>query len=255
MKLHSTENAWTIDMIQALTEDEARALAVEAVTIKDHSVYFVDFGGYFKYSALVYYGGRHIYYANEYELHHPNKSRDELRAMFTRSLNAKLFTDAEVVGPVADYDEYRRKSDFLHNYYAMRVDHVSIFGRHTTEPELLAHRQRIAGMTYDPVALAYVADLAFVRHHVELNSALEAAWELRQNDFNALVSAFVYEMRNHEYAINWQGNWDVLSCWGNIKYDEQDRPDAYFDQLNFSPKQREAFWQARREYMAANSDY
>ena len=31
--------------------------------------------------------------------------------------------------------------------------------------------------------------------------------------------AFLYEMDNHEYAINWDGDDDVLSCF-SIKYDE-----------------------------------
>lgn len=54
----------------------------------------------------------------------------------------------------------------------------------------------------------------------------------------------MYEMANHEYAINWQGNWDVLSCFGNIKYDhEHDDQDLdfYFDQLEFTKTQRSAF--------------
>ena len=251
--LHN-DKTWTIRMIEALTEAEARALAVEAMTIKDHAVYFVEFKGHFGFSALVYRDGRHIYHANEYELYYANKSRDELRALFIENLEGKLFTDAEITAPVADYDEYRRKSRFVHSYFPMRTDHVSIFGCARTDAEVRAYRERIAGMTYDPVALAYVADPDFVRRHVELNSELEAAWTARQNDFDALVSAFVYEMSNHEYAINWQGNWDVLSCWGNIEYDEQDRPEAYFDQLHFTPKQRAAYWQARRDYMAAHSD-
>ena len=29
------------------------------------------------------------------------------------------------------------------------------------------------------------------------------------------VDAFRYEMDNHEYAINWQGDWDVLNCFSD----------------------------------------
>ena len=36
------------------------------------------------------------------------------------------------------------------------------------------------------------------------------------------IDAFEYEMANHEYAINWQGDWDVCNCFSNkdLKYGE-----------------------------------
>lgn len=33
-------------------------------------------------------------------------------------------------------------------------------------------------------------------------------------------SAFYYEMGNHEYHINWQGDWDVCSCFGDCEYSD-----------------------------------
>jgi hypothetical protein len=33
-----------------------------------------------------------------------------------------------------------------------------------------------------------------------------------------MESAFLYEMNNHEYAINWQADWDVCSCFGECEY-------------------------------------
>ena len=61
-------------------------------------------------------------------------------------------------------------------------------------------------------------------------------------------------MANHEYAINWQGNWDVLSCFGKIRYVENDDFNSYFRQLNFKPVQIKAFLAARCEYMRRHSD-
>ena len=57
---------YTIKEIEALTQEQAAAMAEETAEIKEHTVYFVDFGGYFGYSALVYVDGMHIYHANEY---------------------------------------------------------------------------------------------------------------------------------------------------------------------------------------------
>lgn len=31
-------------------------------------------------------------------------------------------------------------------------------------------------------------------------------------DYDFAVEAFLYEMNNHEYAINYQGDWDVCNC-------------------------------------------
>lgn len=39
-------------------------------------------------------------------------------------------------------------------------------------------------------------------------------------DYDFAVSAFEYEMDNHEYAINWQGDWDVVNCFVRCEYQE-----------------------------------
>lgn len=48
--------------------------------------------------------------------------------------------------------------------------------------------------------------------------------ELKQklkDDLEFAEAAFLYEMDNHEYAINWDGDADVLSCFG-LTYAELD---------------------------------
>ena len=77
---------YTIRDIEALTEEQAAAMAIETASVKGHQVYFVDFGGYFGYSVLVFADGHHIKYANDYELHHKDKSRDELQEFYLSSL-------------------------------------------------------------------------------------------------------------------------------------------------------------------------
>ena len=245
---------WNIDMIQGMNEDEARAMALMTKQIKGHSVYFVDFGGYFKYSALVFAEGRHIYYANEYELHytHMNYSRERLHKYFVKKLTGKLFTEDEITGAIRTYDEYRSKSNYLHNYYGMRRENVTIFAINPSANEREAFKQRTASMMYDPVCFAYFDDVAFVEHHVELDIALEKSWLEHKDDFDVMKSAFISEMFNHEYAINWQGDWDVLSVWGNIEYyrgGPEQELQSYFDQLKFTDTQRRAYLAARKEYL------
>ena len=45
------------------------------------------------------------------------------------------------------------------------------------------------------------------RHSNELQEALKADHELA-------YAAFLYEMDNHEYAINWDGDDDIMRCFG-----------------------------------------
>lgn len=60
------------------------------------------------------------------------------------------------------------------------------------------------------------------RHKEELREAMK--------DKNFAEAAFLYEMDNHEYAINWTGDEDVLACfdldWKLLK--EMGLEDAYY---------------------------
>lgn len=60
--------------------------------------------------------------------------------------------------------------------------------------------------------------------------------ELLKNEKDA-EEAFLYEMDNHEYAINWSGDEDVLACFG-INEDE-------LDEMGL----RAAYIRARRKHM------
>lgn len=79
--------------------------------------------------------------------------------------------------------------------------------------------------------------------------------DLMQN-YDFAKDAIYYEMCNHEYAINWQADFDVMSCFGNIEYtDSSDELEQYFDQLKWSNDQRRAYLDARREYYKAAEEH
>ena len=68
-----------------------------------------------------------------------------------------------------------------------------------------------------------------------------------------MEDAFYYEMCNHEYGINWQADYDVLSCFGHIKYCGDDvwqdeEIERYFKQLGFSDEIKEAYYKAMKKY-------
>lgn len=246
---------WNIEEIESVAEAEAQKIALETMKIKDHTVYFIDFPGGFGYSAVVFAEGRHIYYANDYELHHHSKKPEELKELYIKELNSSLFTEAEITGKVKDYDEYKRKSYFLHNYYGMRRERESIFYISRGKEKDAERNERLKHFPiFDPVSFAYYSaeDELFVRHHAELAEQLEAEKEKLKNSFDYWKRAFLAEMWNHEYIYNWQADYDVLRCFGFIEYhgDEENERELYFDELGFGDEPRRAYAEARKEYFS-----
>ena len=267
---------WTIDMIQKMTEQDAISMDHEALSIKGHTIYFVNFGGYFGYSALVFSDGQHIYYANDYQMHHKKHdwtdgsdhvsdySKNELKQMYIEKLNKILFTDDELISPLSDYDDFRLKNEYLFNYYGMKRSHISIFGNFNDTAYEAEYRKKTESMIYDPIAFAYYdpADRDFVEHHKMLYVELKKR-EKEMKDCNNLdywKKAFLYEMFNHEYGINWQADFDTFSAFGNVKYlddcsgGDGNIIDKYCDQLHFNDTQREAYYLAREEYFRTCGD-
>ncbi len=247
--------SFNIKNIEQITENEAKESAIETAEIKGFNIYFVDFGGSFGYSYLVFKDGHHIHYANDYELHHgwivKENGKEALKEYYIESINNKLFTDEEIKAPIKSYDEYNKKSYFLNNYYAMQRDRVSVFYINPTDEEQAKLDEAKETMVYDPVGFCYIADKEFVNHHIELKNALDASKEATKNDFEYQKSAFMYEMANHEYAINWQADYDTLSAFGHItpQPDFSEDINKYFDELKFTQVQKDAYVAARKEYM------
>lgn len=248
--MEKSEKVWLINDIENITESEAKEIAIESMDIKGHTVYFVDFGGYFGYSCLVFADGRHIFYANDYQLHHKDSTPNALHEVYITNLNNKLFTDDELTAPLHDYKEETRKRYYLQNLYPLRRDFISIFSC-KSDSEQAKHHGKTNGVRYSNIALGYFnrADDAFVNHLHALYDALTKRIIESEKDPEYMRSAFLYEMYNHEYGINWQADYDVLSCFGNIRYAEYNISD-YFNQLHFPPEIQRAYMSARSEYFA-----
>ena len=239
---------YSIKDIESMNEAQAASMATEKTLIKGHTVYFVDFPGAFGYSALVFADIRHIYYANEYSLDYRGKSREELHEIFVRKLENKLFTEDEICGSVADYDEYRRKDNFLRNYYTMRRESISVFGIFVGEEGKKKEReieQASKTMFYNPVGFSYCKDKAFVQKCMSLMNCLTESESKLKNDFNYWKNAFMYEMYNHEFTLTWD-DFSVLSSFGNLT--SQSEADC-FEQLGFTEVQKEAYLAARKDVL------
>lgn len=61
--------------------------------------------------------------------------------------------------------------------------------------------------------------------------------------------AFYYEMADHEYAINWEGDYDVCECFGECKYRDDKSGDDYLKEMGYGETTRRAYQKARKRYM------
>lgn len=75
-------------------------------------------------------------------------------------------------------------------------------------------------------------------------------------DYDFAVDAIYYEMCNHEYGINWQKYWDVMSCFAKkeLPYYDDEYSDAvvrYWNILGWEEQTRKAYLEAERKYYRA----
>ena len=226
---------WTISDIRDITYGQAQLIALETMEIKTHDIFFVDFGGGFGYSVLVFRNGKHIYYANDYELHHQYKSEREgkeaLRKYYIDTISNKLFTDEELLQCVASYDEYKRKDHFLRNYWSMQFDSLSIFGiGDKAQKEFDEAKPNFP--FYNPVSFCYVANEEIVKKSKMFLAHLEKEYtELKTND-GAFRDMIRYELVNHEACITCDYT-DALDTLGMV-FEEltEERQDIVISELN-----------------------
>ncbi len=231
------------DEIAALAEQQAKEFSEETKEIKGYNVYFIDFGrsrgglGY-----LVYKNGHQI--IDDFANIHPSiEGEEELMAYYCEAIKNKLYTEDEIRGPIKSYTDYDLKKNYLHNYYAKSVDNISMFC-------IGENKGKISNTILDPVGFCYVekTEEEFVKRHISLLHDLEEEKEKLKDNYEYQKSAFLYEMLNHEYPINYQGDYDTLSAFGRVSY-EDTMQNLYvcFDKLGFTETQKRAYMDARKE--------
>lgn len=209
-----------IKEIESFTHEEVKDHALEKLTIKDHDCFLVDFGGYFGYSVLVFRDGKHIHYANDYELHHhylvKKEGREGLKQYYIKVMNKKLYTDAELLEPCKSYEEYKAKDYFLRNYWMMRYEHESMFFI-GTDKEREERKKEIDSKYpfFNPVCFCYVADKKIVEDAYKYLNALEESFQALQDNEDAFRKMIRYELGNHEACITYDYR-DALSSLGMI---------------------------------------
>ena len=67
---------------------------------------------------------------------------------------------------------------------------------------------------------------------------------LMEEDPGFAEDAFEYELANHEYFINWEGDYDVCSCFGDCKWDERKTYKDYLKEMGYGEATIRAFTSA-----------
>jgi len=191
-----------IKEIESLTIEELESFKkegkAELLIIKEHNCYLVDLGEYFGYSVLVFKNNKHIYYANDYQLHHSNKSIEELKEWYIKTLNNKLFTELELMEDVQNYNEYKNKDNYVRSYWKMQFDYVSIFyiGKPDEEQEKAKNE-----MLYCPACFCYVNDRNIIDKSNKFITHLEKSYNKAQENTEIFRKMISYELSNHEACI------------------------------------------------------
>ena len=231
----------------------------ERLDVKGFRVYLVDLGDpYFKYSMLVFApNGNQVVYAHDFELHHNNKTREELRELYIKKANACLFTEEELAAPLKSYHDFEARRRFITELlpFCAKNGYFSVFRICTTEEEeAMYEAEKEEYPVCCPPAYCYFKqeDEAFSSHICALFIRLTHQEKDSANNYEYQYNAFYYELGNHEYHINsYQGDWDTLSAFGNIEWHGQgaEAREKYFAELGFTDVQRKAFEDARRQFL------
>lgn len=190
----------TIHEIESFTYDEAMKHALEVKEIKGHQIIFANLGEDFGFSALVFKDKMHIYYANDYELHHRSfaeQGNEVLRNYYENVLQNKLYTDNELFEEIKTYDEYSKKRFFLANYYIQRYEHISIFGIGEEDEKRIEKGKKIFKF-YNPVSFCYVKDKSIVDKQQEYAKFLDASFQKLKNNLDTFREMVAKELANHE---------------------------------------------------------
>lgn len=182
----------------------------EHIIIKEHDCYLVDLEGYLGYSILIFKNGRHINYANDYELHHHNRKKEELRDLYIKEAKEKLFTESELLDTVKSYREYHNKYRYLMSYWTKQFDCISMWhiGDRNTEEE-----ERISKMFPCRKLFTYFPDKDLCDKANGIATHLDESMDALILNPDTFLEMVAYELANYEAGYT-QDYRDALSALG-----------------------------------------
>ena len=249
--------------IEKLNLVEIEKIALEKMDYKSflgvpYVIYFVDLGEYFKYSMVVFLNGRQLKGANDYELHHPGKTKEELKQWYIESLEHKLYS-MEDFETCKNYDDLQAKEYFIRNRIKEMFSHYSMFfiGSDAEREERKKEIENNGFKYLSKIGFCYYDDIFPIELEKKLLNSLYQANEKNKKTPEYWKNAFLKQMYNHEYCYNWQADYDVLCAFGRIEWkgENENALNDYFKQLNFGTMEKQAYLDARKQYFKEMGDF
>lgn len=256
------EKTMNIYEIEKLTLQEVEEIALEKMEYKGlcgspYKIFFADLGEYFGYSMLVFWNNRLLKGANDYALHHPNKTQEEFKKLYIESLKNKLFNNADFER-CKNYDDFQAKEYFIRNRICEMFPHYSMFfiGSDAEREERKKEIENNGFKYLSKIGFCYYDDIFPIELERNLLKKLQYANEKNKKTPEYWRKAFLKEMYNHEYCYNWQADYDTLSAFGNIQWkgENENALNDYMDQLNFDIMKKQAYLDARKQYFKEIGD-
>jgi len=147
------------------------------------------------------------------------------------------------------YEEYRQKKH-------IEVNDLPIFFAFSDDQFKKAMEER--GLTINDTDKVYRLPISG-GFYLRKDADIIRAFFSKEDELSALMKdkefaeeAYYYEMCNHEYAINWQGDWDVCSVFSDIELEYSDNYD-YTDYLKMAGLEETIpfFQNAKKKYHKA----
>ena len=86
-----------------------------------------------------------------------------------------------------------------------------------------------------------------MKKHIQLYKDLFEQNKKAMQNFDFCKEAFLYEMYNHEYGINWSADYEVLNCFTDVSYKDESTAE-YLERTDFTQTQKDAYYKAKKEY-------
>ena len=96
----------------------------------------------------------------------------------------------------------------------------------------------------------FIEDEDKITEYLEYTTTTHSKLSEYMKDKDFFMEVILYEMANHEYHYNAQGNWDVLSCFmqEELKYNACDAEKPYFEQLGWNEEQQKWYAEAKAQF-------
>lgn len=145
------------------------------------------------------------------------------------------------------YDEYRTerqtKANNLPVFFAVSKkqlkEEMAKIGLTTSDED----KKKICSVPWASNTFCLKSDIPKIIAYIEEDNITEL-----MKDPVFAEEAFRYEMDNHEYAINLQGDWDVCSCFFSVEYESSKTGDDYLKESGCSDEIIKAYHRAARAH-------